>query len=598
MDEKPKGWKQFNHLKVDRKKLSKRVKDAEKATQRHANRFIIKRLDNARLVAREVTAWLVLVGVVIAALGVQMLWGQNGYMTSAPRAGGLYVEGALGPIDTLNPLFITTSAEASASRLLFSSLYDYDTSGSLRQDIATAMKNDESGQLYTVSLRDDARWHDGKPVTANDVVYTINLIKNPSTRSPMRRGWTDVSARVVDKSTVEFKLPAALATFPYALTFPILPEHILKGVAPAAMRESAFSQAPVGSGPFSFRRLQAADTINVAKVLHVNANHDYYGGAPKVGRFELRAYPDETSLLRAVNIDEVSGATDISVTAAKDITSSDVRVIPQALNSGVYMLFNMNQPILSDVKVRQALQLATDAPAIRDMLGGGVRRLDGPLLEGQVEGDDVPRAAKTDINRAMTLLDEAGWTTVGSYRVKDNQKLELTITTTERKEYAEVLKKVEEQWRKLGVKVNLNIVDTTTPTANFSQNVLQTRNYDILLYELPIGADPDVFVYWHSSQIGPNGSNLSNYSSRLTDASLISARARQEPELRNAKYKQFIRQWLDDAPAIALYQPVVEYAINKNVTAVQPNSRVVTGADRYANVLHWTVQNSDVYKTP
>lgn len=600
MQDDKQGWNQFKRIKLDRKQLARRVKKAEGATQRHAHRFIIKRIDNIRLVAREVTVWLLLVGLLIAGLGVQLFFGQQDYMASARGAGGTYVEGVLGQINSINPLFASTSTEASVARLMFSSLYNYDTKGQLHQDLATGMKIDDTHKVYTITIRSGVKWHDDKPLTAQDVVFTINLIKNAATRAntSLRLTWLDASVRAIDNQTVQFTLPAPYASFPHALVFPVVPQHLLKDIAPSAIRESAYSQSPVGSGPFKFRRLQEADAVSKYRVVHLVANDQYYTGKPKLDRFEVHAYPDEDALIRAINIGEVSGATDVSVSAIRRVKNSQVKVIPQKLDSGVYLLLNTQQPILKDVAVRRALQVATDTASIRKSLGGGVGALDSPLLPGQISGADVPKAPASDMKKAASLLDEAGWKMVGEYRVKGEQKLELTITTTKDDEYNAVLKLVRDQWQKLGVKVNENVVDTSSAASSFVQNTLQGRNFDVLLYELVIGADPDVFAYWHSSQTTAIGRNLSNYSNRLADANLASARSRLEPELRNAKYKQFVKQWIEDAPAIALYQPVIEYTLNGNVDSVLPNASLVTSADRYANVTQWTVLSDTVYKTP
>ena len=203
-------------------------------------------------------------------------------MTTASRSGGVYVEGAIGEIESVNPLFVSTNAEASVARLVFSSLYSYDTEGELKQDLATAMSVDETQRVYTVTLRKNAKWHDGKPVTAKDIVFTINLIKNPAVYSPLRVNWLDVSVTAINDTTVQFTLPAVYAAFPYALTFPLVPEHLLKDVSPSAVRENSYSQAPVGSGPFKFRRLQESDSAGSHRTVHLQANQEYYAGAPKL----------------------------------------------------------------------------------------------------------------------------------------------------------------------------------------------------------------------------------------------------------------------------------------------------------------------------
>jgi peptide/nickel transport system substrate-binding protein len=598
VDNDTKGWNQFKKIKLDRKLVAKRVKKAENATQRHAHRFVIKRIDNIRLVSREIITWLLVVGALIAGLGFQLAWGQGSYSTTGRMAGGLYVEGIVGQVDTLNPLYVSTSSEAAASRLLFSSLYNYDATGSLHQDVAQSMSTNPDGTEYTIKIRDDVSWHDKTPLTARDVVFTINLMKNPAVRSPLRINWLDVSAQAISNDEVTFKLPAAYAAFPHALTFPILPEHILSSIAPGAIRESTFSRTPIGSGPFSFRLLQAADTVSSHKVVHFTANKDYYNGAPKLDRFEIHAYTDEAGILKALKAGELSGAAGVSVTSVKDINTKRYTILPQPIDSGVYLLLNTNNPILKDEKVRKALQSATDTALLRKDIGGGVLPLDTPILENRSTAANLPHLSAPSIPAAAALLDEAGWKISGSYRMKEGQTLTLAITTTKSREYERAVANVEEQWKKIGVKVEKKTVDTTNLSSTFVQNTLQARNFDVLLYELSLGADPDVYAYWHSSQIGQTGYNFSNYSNKTADASLASARSRTEPDLRSAKYRQFVKQWQQDAPAIALYQPVLEYVTSDNVQTVAKDTRLVSEADRYSNVQYWTVGSDTVYKTP
>ena len=194
------------------------------------------------------------------------------------------------------------------------------------------------------------------------------------------------------------------------------------------------------------------------------------------------------------------------------------------------------------------------------------------------------------------MLDQAGWKLQGNVRKKDGKDLAIAITTTKNAQYEKALEVLAGQWRQLGVAVSTNVVDPNDPTTNFVQNILQARNYDVLLYELFIGADPDVYAYWNSSQIGINGYNFSNYVNTVADAALASARSRLEPELRNAKYKTFAKEWITDAPAIGLYQSAVEYVSNRHVRSLDPTAKLVSATDRYSNILYWSVNQRSVYK--
>lgn len=597
-DEKPR-WKRFQKLPTfDSRRLSRRMKKAEGATVRHARKFIVGRLDNIRSVRRHVIGWLVLVGLLIVAVAVQFIWFQRSYQQAGPSSGGTYAEASQGPINTLNPLYASSSAELAASRLIFSSLYSYDSSGQLHGDLAESMTVDESGTVYTVTLRPQTRWHDGTNLTANDVAFTVNLIKNPEVRSPIRVNWTDVSVKVIDTKTVQFKLPVVYAAFPHALTFSVLPQHILGDVTPGTIRENTFSQAPVGSGPFDFNLLQTIDAANQEKLISMTAFPDYYRGEPRIKNFELHAYADQEQIMRALRTGEVTAAADLSVNNAEQVDKHNYEVHSQPVDNGVYAMFNMSMPTLKDKKVRQALQLASDTGAIRRSFAVAPPALDTPFVNGQLTGDDVPRAAKPDAAKAAALLDEAGWKLEGNVRKKDGQLLQLSIVTTKNSQYEKALEALAGQWRKLGVTVNTNIINTTDPGVNFVTDILQRRTYDVLLYELSIGSDPDVYAYWHSSQIGMSGFNFSNYSDGTSDAALSSARSRLELDLRNAKYKAFARQWLDDVPAIGLYQSLAPYVVSKSVHAVDKSEHLVSAQDRYVNILYWNVQNQTVYKTP
>jgi peptide/nickel transport system substrate-binding protein len=572
------------------------MKKVEGATVKHARRFVFRRLDNFKEVRRHIALWVIAIGVIVGASGLQLMWYQQSYRTQAFASDGTYAEAVLGPVDTLNPIFASTSAEESAGNLLFSRLIAYDKTGHLNYDLADSMAISEDRTTYTLRIRPDARWTDGIYVRARDVVFTVNLLKNPATRSTIS-GWNDVTATVVDDRTVAFKLPAVYAAFPHALNFlPILPEHVLRDISPGAIRENAFSTNPVGSGPFTLRFVQDVDQTAGRKIIHLARNDGYYRGAPKLDRFQLHVYGTSEAITRALTTSEVNAATDLTVADTSRLDTERYSVERKPINSGVYALFNTTGPVLRDAKVRQALQAGTDTTAVRDAVGKGTPGLYLPFVSGQLTGD-VPAAPVYDKVTAERLLDEAGWVLDGSVRRKEGTALKLNVVTTKNNDFEKALDSMAAQWRGLGITVTTSIVDPSDPAQNVVQNVLQKRNYDVLLYQLTIGGDPDVYAYWHSSQAS-NGFNFSNYANTSSDDALLSARSRIEPDLRNAKYVTFARQWLADAPAIGLYQATSQYVYSKSVHALPSDQVLVTASDRYAQVLYWSVGGRLVQQTP
>ena len=584
-------------LRLGYKRLALRVKHAEGATQRHASRFILRRIENVRLVMTEIMIWLAAIALLIAGLGIQYSWNSQGSKKDGAKSGGVYVEGVIGNISTLNPLLAASEPEQAVSRLLFSSLYNYDVTGALHTDLAESMtvKDDK---VYTIKLR-NAVWHDGKKLTAEDVVYTINLIKNPQVRSPLRVNWLDISARAIDDSTVEFMLPAVYAGFSHALTFPVIPKHILQTVSPSSMREADFSSNPVGSGPFAVKRVQTSESTSSTDVVRMEPNTKYYGAVSTLSRLELRAYGNESLLVKAVNSGEVSAASGLSLSAADNIKSKQYSTKHWLLNKGVYLLMNNRSQTLQDARVRRALRYATDTSSIRATVGDNVARLDTPILQSQI-GQKLPAAPDYNLDKAKALLKEAGWTyNQGQWKGKDGRPLAVAVTTSSgRDEYKKIVDVLKQQWSKLGVDVQLREIDTSSTTTSFVQSVLQPRDYDALLYELELGADPDVFAYWHSSQASASGYNFANYSNRTVDNDLVGGRSRTNSALRAAKYIQFVNQWLNDAPAIGLYQSVGSYVLNNGASIVEPRGSLNTMNDRYADVTTWSTGKASVYKTP
>lgn len=584
-------------LRLGYKRLALRVKHAEGATQRHASRFILRRIENVRLVMTEIMIWLAAIALLIAGLGIQYSWNSQGSKKDGAKSGGVYVEGVIGNISTLNPLLAASEPEQAASRLLFSSLYNYDVTGALHTDLAESMtvKDDK---VYTIKLR-NAVWHDGKKLTAEDVVYTINLIKNPQVRSPLRVNWLDISARAIDDSTVEFMLPAVYAGFSHALTFPVIPKHILQSVSPSSMREADFSSNPVGSGPFAVKRVQTSESTSSTDVVRMEPNTKYYGAVSTLSRLELRAYGNESLLVKAVNSGEVSAASGLSLSAADNIKSKQYSTKHWLLNKGVYLLMNNRSQTLQDARVRRALRYATNTSSIRATVGDNVARLDTPILQSQI-AQKLPAAPDYSLDKAKALLKEAGWTyNQGQWKGKDGRPLAVAVTTSSgRDEYKKIVDALKQQWSKLGVDVQPREIDTSSTTTSFVQSVLQPRDYDALLYELELGADPDVFAYWHSSQASASGYNFANYSNRTVDNDLVGGRSRTNSALRAAKYIQFVNQWLNDAPAIGLYQSVGSYVLNNGASIVEPRGSLNTMNDRYADVTTWSTGKASVYKTP
>jgi len=593
-EEQKNNWRRFKKLKLNPKHLSRRAKRAEVVTTRHAHKFVLRRLASIRAARRQIINWLALVAVLIVAIALQMAWTHDSYETKAQVAGGTYAEGMLGPIQTLNPLYARSNAELAASKLIFSGLLDYDTTGKLRNDVALSITADSAGKVYTAHLRDDVRWHDGTLLTADDVVFTTAMMRHPDTRATLASSWEQVKVRALDPRTVQFTLPSSYGAFPHALTFPILPKHLLGEVDPGAMMQHSFGISPVGSGPFSLRLLQTVGSSE-EKIVHLSGWESYHRGAPSLARFELHGYAQPADIVKAINEHDINAALDLPSGAT--ILPDDFTMTTHPLANGVYALLNTRSPVLKDKQIRRALQLGTDVEKVRQVVGDAPQ-LDSPVLPSQLLGVTLPQKPALNAAAAQQLLQKAGWKLAGETRTKRGQPLRIELAAVKDARYSAVMNELARQWRELGFEVVQKEFDGRETGQSFAQAVLQPRAYDVLIHELAIGADPDVFAYWHSSQAGALGRNFSSYKSQVADDILVSARLSSDETLRAQKYRAFTRQWLADAPAIGLYQSVMEYAKTARVSSFTGGTTLPSPTERYANVLYWTAEQGNVYKTP
>ena len=579
---------------LDLKPVNKKAKKIEKATLRHAHTFVVSRFANLRSIRRHVVGWLFLISILIGFTGAQLSFVTLSTNKLQATGGGTYAEGTVDVINTLNPLFSTTQAELSSNKLIFSGLLKYDSQGLLQPDLAESWEVNKDNTEYTFVLREHLKWHDGKKVTANDVVTTVKAMQDPRVGALAQASWKAIKVKADGSRKIVFTLPNAYAPFASAATFAILPHHILAKITPEDLRESDFSKNPIGSGPFRFIDLKPVSITGGKSALQMEAFDKYWDESPQVSRFTLYTYSQPADLLKGLTAHEINAANDISLTDSKKLNQAEFKKYKIPLNSGVYALFKNDSELLKDVKVRRALVGGIDVADLRRELE--TNSLESPVVNNQLSLANQVKQTVFDPASAKKLLNESGWvkSAKSGYFEKNGMPLELRLVTVDAGDYRKITTFLREKWTELGVKINVQIVDPE----QVQQSILRPRAYDILVYELELGGDADSYAYWHSSQINGAGLNFANYSSPISDDALTTARIRSTPQLRDAKYATFAKQWVSDAPALALYQPVLHYVNAHNVSSVKANDHLPTPSDRFSSVNQWTVQSKLTSQTP
>ena len=504
---------------------------------------------------------------------------------TVPDRGGTFVEGVAGNPQYLNPLLTRLNqVDADLAALLFDGLTRLDQQGNVMPDLALDWAMSQDGLTYDFHLRSDLTWHDGAPVTAADVLYTIGAMQNPDFQGDPSLGvlWRAVKVSAPDGPdglAVRFQLDQPLAPFLDYTTIGLLPADLWERVPITQMVASQINSRPIGTGPFM---------VNQVTTSHIDMvpNPRLHGPQPYLTGLTVRFYPDRQSLLTAYDRKEIDG---VSYIGPEDLDAAaghkDLQLFSAPM-SGYTLIYlneqNPNTPFFKDVNVRQALLSGLDRQALIDtVLHGQGQVAHSPILPGTWAYDtDVPKYAY-DPERARQLLDQANWkdSDGDGVRDQDGKKLSFILLGPDQ----DLLDAIAKAWAKIGVQAVPQVVTNTGLSADF----LAPHTYEAALVHWELAGDPDPYPLWHSTQI-KNGQNYAGWDDRVADEAIEKARALADQASRKAFYVDFQREFAAQVPAVLLYHPVYTIGMRDKLHDVQVGP-LNSPADRYRDIANWYI---------
>ena len=513
-----------------------------------------------------------------------------------PNYGGSFKEGIVGNPQYLNPVLGQfNDADRDVIELIFSGLMKYNSQGELVPDLVEKYAVGDEGKTYDFFLKRDIKWHNGQPLTADDVVFTIQTIQNPEYRSPLRINWTGVEVEKIDDWTVRFKLKTPYAPFLANTTIGIIAKHIWEKVLPENFSLALENLSPIGTGPYEFKKLKK-DKESFVEYIELEAFGEYGKNRPFIEKIELYFYPDGESLIRAYNkaiLDNISLNSVKSKSSLRIFRKTEIR----RLNLPRYFAVFFNQSkskALSDKTVRLALNYATNKEEIiNQVLEGEGKPTNSPIPAGIWGHTDETKIYDFALEHANNILEAAGWIDEDEdgIRQKKEDKLEIELVTTELKELQQVANILQEQWSKIGAKVNVKILNI----GQIQQEYIRPREYQALLFGEVLGLDPDPYSFWHSSQKKDPGLNLALYDNKKVDDLLKEGRQILDKDTRSAKYKEFQQQVIEDVPVVFLYSTYHLYVINKKIKGIAAEN-ISLPSKRFVEIDKWYIKTQRVKK--
>ena len=509
-----------------------------------------------------------------------------------PVVGGVYVEAVVGSLSRLNPVLDTyNQADRDIDRLIYSSLVQFDDRGLPQAELAESWGISLDATVYNFSLRPDARWHDGEPVTSADVVFTIDLLRSPNLPIPedVREFWLEIEVTALDDFTLQFRLPEPFAPFLDYLTFGVLPARYFVGLEPVEVIDSDFNLSPVGSGPYKFENFIIENgTIEGVSLI---SNDQYYQGRPFIDQIIFRYFPDETSALEAFRKDNVQGISQITSPVLQEaLNEESLKMYTGRLPELMIVFFNLDHPkkiFFQDTDIRKALLMGLNRQWMIDHLFDGQAAVaNGPIFPNTWAYYEGITQIEYDPDRAIKAIRDAGYTiptSGGNVRAKEDEFFSFTLVHPEGDEYEKIAQAIQQNWSDLGVEVILKAVSYDSLIGDY----LEPRLYEAALVDINLARspDPDPYPFWHQTQ-STGGQNYSLWNDRQASEYLEQARIIREPAERTRLYRNFQVRFFNEMPALALFYPMYSFGVHTDIQGIRTGP-LFDPSDRFMDISEW-----------
>ena len=522
--------------------------------------------------------------------------------TPEPVQGGIYTEALIGTPQRLNPLLdYYNTTDRDINRLIFSSLVKFDGRGLPVGDLADTWGVSKDGTIYNLTLKEDLRWQDGKPLTTSDVAFTIQMMQIGGEIVPadIQAFWNEIEVAALDEITLQFRLPEPFAPFMDYLTFGILPQHILGDLSFEEMVDAPFNLQPVGSGPYRFERW-ITDNGKIQGVALV-ASETYYDSKPFIEQMVFQFYPSTEDAFAAYQSGKVMGIGSVdSAILQKVLAEQNINVYTSRSPEMAMILFNLGNDevnFLQDVNVRKALYHGIQRQKIIDqVLQGQAIQAHGPILPGIWAAYDGLPVFEYDPDLAQQLLKDAGFELPAEGEAilkKDDGILAFTLLYPDDEEHRLAAEMLQAFWEDLNIQV---MIEGITYDQLINER-LANRDYQVALVDLNLAQspDPDPYPFWDTA-MAENGQNYTQWDNRIASEYLEQARITVDFAERERLYRNFQILFIQELPALPLYYPVYNYAVDQQVKGVRMGP-LFDASDRFSTITEWFLETGQRTET-
>ncbi len=513
----------------------------------------------------------ILLGIFLTFLVSGFFVSLNAYYSATkeqPALGGRYLEGVIGQPTFINPLLASNSeADADLIEIIYSDLHDLIEKFEVSND----------KKVWTLILKNDLRWSDGKKLTADDVVFTIEALQDPDNRSPLAPAWQGAVIEKINENEVRFTLKAPYAFFADNLKIlKIAPKHIFGGIPVANLKLSAYNLEPVASGPYKFNHLTTEKDGFISEIF-LTTNPYYHQKPPFIPELVFKFYRNEQNLIRDFNLKKISGFGGLNPENTTDLQIHHQLV--QLYLPRYYAIFlnSSLQPAFKDKTLRQALDRAINKKKlIKEVFADYAALAEGPI---------PPTLAGYD----KSVYENLNTPDTPNPQIPNN--LELHLVVPDIHFLIKSAKLIKEDWEKLGVKLTTTVLGIN----DINRNIIRNREYPLLIFGNILKSSPDIYAFWHSSEKFHPGLNLSLYENGKIDKLLEQVRQELDKEKRQLALTEIQKIIRDEVPAIFLFNPTYLYVAPPELQGFD-NAFLATPAHRFENIAKWHLKTRRTFE--
>lgn len=520
---------------------------------------------------------IVIFGVFVAAslARISLAIQENSELVAAP--GGIYREGIVGQPIAVNPVISANVIDQDINALVYGSLFD----------LITSYEIDDDNRIFIIKLKEDLKWSDGEPLTSDDIIFTLRVIQEPESGSPLLKAWQSVAVERISELQVQFALSAPYSFFTENLKrLPIIPKHVFGAIPFQNLKLSSYNLEPIGNGPYRFKGYSKRKDGFITQY-HLEENEYFAGDKPFIKDFYFRFYENTEELLKAFRMREINGFGILNPLEADEILQKkSVKIVVEKIAMPRYYAIFYNQninPLLKNHDLRYALNAAIP----KELIAGEILRnypvpIESPIMKSLNEFN----GADYNFEKARARFESL-----------KNPNIELNLIVPNVDFLENTAKIIRERWLAMGVK-NVNLIVLNSD--DILQDVIKPNNYEMILFGNTLENPLDLFPFWHSSMRFYPGLNLALYQNQKVDNLIEAIRETNEPEKRLLFLKEAEELIIDDMPAIFLFEMPYFYIHLNDLGGFKNEARdfFSSAADRFLNINKWHLAKVRVIKNP